>query len=67
MRTAAKSDDDDDHQEAMIGCDNEDCEWWFHYRCAGFDKKPSSRRKFIVDTALLSFFYVLSLSCLLRI
>ena len=39
--------DDDDYQEAWIGCDNEDCGRWVHYWCAGFDRKPSSRQKFI--------------------
>ena len=40
--------DEDDHQDAWIGCDNEDtCGCWFHYWCAGFDQKPSARKKFI--------------------
>jgi hypothetical protein len=39
--------DDDDHQEAWIGCDSDNCGRWFHYWCAGFDRKPSSRKKFL--------------------
>ena len=40
--------DEDEYQDARIGCDNEDaCGRWFHYWCAGFDRKPSARKKFI--------------------
>ena len=28
--------DDDEHPEAWIGCDNDDCGRWFHYWCAQF-------------------------------
>lgn len=38
--------DDDNDQEAWIGCDNEDCGRWYHYWCAGFKRKPSSRKDF---------------------
>ena len=34
--------DEDDFQDAWIGCDNDDCGRWFHYWCAGFGQKPSS-------------------------
>ena len=37
---------DDEYQYAWIGCNN-DCGRWFHYWCAGFDRKPSARKKFI--------------------
>ena len=37
---------DDDKQDAWIGCDNEKCGRWFHYWCAGFKRKPTSRKKF---------------------
>ena len=39
--------EDDDRQDAWIGCDNETCGRWFHYWCAGFKRKPTSRKKFI--------------------
>ena len=45
--------DEDDHQDAWIGCDNEDtCGRWFHYWCAGFDRKPRARKKFICSYCL---------------
>ena len=45
--------DEDDHQDAWIGCDNEDtCGRWFHYWCAGFDRKPRAHKKFICSYCL---------------
>ena len=41
--------EEDEHQDAWIGCDNNECGRWFHYYCAGFDKKPSKRKKFICN------------------
>ena len=41
--------DDDEHTEAWIGCDNDDYGQWFHYRCAGFHRKLSSRKQFIAE------------------
>ena len=38
--------DEDDYPEAWIGCDNEECGRWYHYWCAGFKRKPTSRKKF---------------------
>ena len=56
-RTSARSGgvsyNEDDHQDAWIGCDNEDtCGRWFHYWCAGFDRKPRTRKKFICSYCL---------------
>ena len=45
--------DEDDYPEAWIGCDNEECGRWYHYWCAGFKKKPTSRKKFTCIKLLL--------------
>ena len=45
--------DDNDQQEAWIGCDSDSDKsgCWFQNWCAGFDKKPNSRRGLSVVTA----------------
>ena len=40
-------DDDEDDQQAWIGCDKKGCERWYHYWCAGFPNMPASHKKFI--------------------
>lgn len=39
--------DDDEQQEALIGCDNDECGRWFHFWCAGFKRKPTARKAFV--------------------
>ena len=41
--------DEDEFQDAWIGCDNDECGRWYHYWCAGFGRKPSSQKKFICN------------------
>ena len=41
------STDTDERKKSWIGCDGPQCQRWFHYWCAGYKRKPSSRQQFL--------------------
>ena len=42
-------DDTDKVKKTWIGCDGT-CGKWFHYKCAGFKRKPSKKIPFLCST-----------------
>ncbi len=41
------STDTEDKKKGWIGCDGPGCHRWFHFWCAGYKRKPSTRAKFL--------------------